>query len=180
MFPLCGDSYSQRVAECGGLASSSSVSGPEHHSSPLYGCFFSRTQRRLLRITSSRGRDTQISTWYTAFLYQLSVENNTRAAYVSYQMQPHRTANLMSENGHVHELMPHFIQQGAEEDGTFAVTVQRKDSRGRGGGRLTTETPYERADHLFPVNVPLSNTNKVIFGGKYVSKPWLLPETICK
>lgn len=28
--------------------SSSSLSGPEHHSSPLYGCFRSSTQRRLL------------------------------------------------------------------------------------------------------------------------------------
>lgn len=35
--------------------SSSSLSGPEHHSSPLYGCFRSSTQRRLLRgATSAR------------------------------------------------------------------------------------------------------------------------------
>lgn len=38
-----------------GLSSSSSVSGPEHHSSPLYGCFFSKTQRRLLRRTLTGG-----------------------------------------------------------------------------------------------------------------------------
>lgn len=44
-----------------GLSSSSSVSGPEHHSSPLYGCFFSRTQRRLLRMTPSRGHRQAVS-----------------------------------------------------------------------------------------------------------------------
>lgn len=33
--------------------SSSSLSGPEHHSSPLYGCFRSSTQRRLLRGATS-------------------------------------------------------------------------------------------------------------------------------
>lgn len=48
-------SHSRWAVVCG-LSSSSSVSGPEHHSSPLYGCFFSRTHRRLLRITPSRGQ----------------------------------------------------------------------------------------------------------------------------
>lgn len=33
--------------------SSSSLSGPEHHSSPLYGCFLSSTHRRLLRGATS-------------------------------------------------------------------------------------------------------------------------------
>lgn len=33
--------------------SSSSLSGPEHHSSPLYGCFRSSTHRRLLRGATS-------------------------------------------------------------------------------------------------------------------------------
>lgn len=43
--------------------SSSSLSGPEHHSSPLYGCFLSSTHRRLLRGATSpaKGRSHQES-----------------------------------------------------------------------------------------------------------------------
>lgn len=40
--------------------SSSSLSGPEHHSSPLYGCFRSSTHLRLLRgATSVQAEDRQ-------------------------------------------------------------------------------------------------------------------------
>lgn len=40
--------------------SSSSLSGPEHHSSPLYGCFLSSTHRRLLRGATSPAKDTRV------------------------------------------------------------------------------------------------------------------------
>lgn len=57
-------SSNSRCIAVRGLSSSSSVSGPEHHSSPLYGCFFSRTQRRLLRRTLAEEHK-GIDTWMT-------------------------------------------------------------------------------------------------------------------